>query len=129
MIYEFKTCYSTSITFVAQSPVIDVVAIGLLDGQVMIHNIKLDKKIMSFEQQGKVTGISFRSDGQHLMATSNNSGDIVLWDLENHQLFYNMKNAHDAAINSISFLNGQPILLSAGLDNSVKVCSWLHCNH
>lgn len=60
MLYEFKGI-QTPITCLTQSPSIDVVAIGLLDGTVVLFNIRVDKEIMRFKQEGKVTSITFRT--------------------------------------------------------------------
>lgn len=61
------------------------------------------------------------SDGHHLMATANMHGDVALWDLEKRNLMHIMKGAHDANITAIQFLNSQPILVTCGSDNAVKV--------
>lgn len=55
------------------------------------------------------------------MATGNMHGDIALWDLTNRRLVHNMKAAHSALITSLTFLDSQPVLVSAGVDNAVKV--------
>ena len=55
------------------------------------------------------------------MATANSAGDIALWNLQTRQLSYNMKGAHDGSVTLACFLVGQPLLISAGADNAVKV--------
>lgn len=60
MIYQFKS-FGSPISCLVQSPVIDVVAIGLLDGTVLLYNIKMDEKIDSIRQDDRVTAISFRT--------------------------------------------------------------------
>jgi len=119
-IYEFPKSFGSPITFIAQSPVVDVIAIGTLDGTISIHNIKLDKELMSFQAEGKVTAISFRTDDHHMMATANMTGDVFIWNLDTKSLFHTIKGAHDGTIMSAHFLNGQPILITGGSDNSVK---------
>ncbi|CAG8530923.1 7158_t:CDS:2, partial [Racocetra fulgida] len=47
-------------------------------------------------------------------------GDIALWNLDEKRLSHIIKGAHDGLIPSIQFLNGQPILLTSGADNSIK---------
>lgn len=45
-----------------QSPAMDVIAIGLADGQIIIHNLKFDETVMKFRQDwGPVTTIAFRT--------------------------------------------------------------------
>ena len=60
-------------------------------------------------------------DDQHVMASANMSGDITLWDLDKRKLHHLMKGAHDGMIPSIQFFNGQPILITSGTDNAIKV--------
>lgn len=60
MVYQFRYMGS-AITCLVQSPVVDVVAVGLLDGTVILHNIKADEKIDSVRQDDRVTAITFRT--------------------------------------------------------------------
>ena len=40
----------------------DVVAIGLADGRIVLHNLRFDETLMTFTQDwGPVTAISFRT--------------------------------------------------------------------
>ncbi|KAF9352917.1 hypothetical protein BGX26_009309 [Mortierella sp. AD094] len=119
MVYAFKG-FNSPITCFTQTPVVDVIAIGLLDGSIVIHNIRTDVTIMTLKQEGKVTAVTFRTDDQHVMASANMYGDIALWDLDRQKILHVMKGAHDGTIPSVQFLNGQPILMSSGADNSVK---------
>ncbi|CAO3658833.1 unnamed protein product [Umbelopsis ramanniana] len=125
LVYAFKS-FESPITCLAQTPVVDVVAIGLLNGTVVLHNIKMDEKIDTVRQDDRVTAISFRTDGHHIMATANMHGDVALWDLEKRTLVHVMKGAHDASISCLQFLNSQPILVSGGSDNAVK--QWIFDN-
>ena len=61
LIYSFPWTAPSAITNLAQSPVIDVVALGCLDGTIQVWNIKLDKMIIEYKQEDRVTGISFRT--------------------------------------------------------------------
>ncbi|ORX58325.1 WD40 repeat-like protein [Hesseltinella vesiculosa] len=120
LIYQYKAL-GAAVSCLVQSPVIDVVAIGLLDGSVILHNLKMDEKIDSVHQEDRVTAISFRTDGEHVMATANMHGDVALWDLENRRLLHIMKGAHDGLVSSLCFLHNQPILVTAASDNAVKL--------
>jgi U3 small nucleolar RNA-associated protein 21 len=60
MIYSFDSLGSP-ITCVVQAPVVDVVAFGLLNGRIVLYNIRTDEELLSFRQEGKVTSISFRT--------------------------------------------------------------------
>lgn len=62
--------WNAGISCIEQAPAIDVVAVGLVNGKIILHNLKFDESIMEFEQDwGLVTSISFRSDGHPIMAT------------------------------------------------------------
>ncbi|KAG0349234.1 hypothetical protein BG004_000458 [Podila humilis] len=119
MVYAFKG-FNSPITCFTQTPVVDVIAVGLLDGSIILHNIRTDVSIMTLKQEGKVTAVTFRTDDQHVMASANMYGDIALWNLDKQKVLHVMKGAHDGTIPSIQFLNGQAILMSSGSDNSVK---------
>jgi U3 small nucleolar RNA-associated protein 21 len=60
LIYEFPS-FGSPITFLVQAPTVDVIAIGLLDGRIIIYDIRSAEEIMRFKQEGKVTAISFRT--------------------------------------------------------------------
>ncbi len=86
-------------TCLAQAPSVDIIAIGLLNGSIILYDIKADEELMRFQQDGKVTAITFRTDGkQALMATASMQGQIALWDLDARRLFHVMTTAHEAAI-------------------------------
>ncbi|KAJ1498126.1 WD repeat-containing protein 36, partial [Coelomomyces lativittatus] len=119
LIYSFSS-FKAPITCLAQSPIIDVIALGLQNGKVILHHLKLDETLFSFEQQSKVTAIAFRSDEHAIMATANEQGDIAIWDLSKKRLMHQLKNVHCCSINSMEFLVGQPILMTSAADNSIK---------
>lgn len=55
------------------------------------------------------------------MATGNMHGDVALWDLAKRKLAHIIKGAHSGLISSVAFLHNQPVLVTAGSDNAVKV--------
>lgn len=55
------------------------------------------------------------------MCSSNDKGDIFIWDLSKKRIVHVFHNAHFGSIVKIKFLNGQPLLLSSSIDNSLKV--------
>ena len=123
MLFEFPS-YESPITYLSQTSVIDVVAIGLNDGRIIIQNIRTGFVLKSFQQEGAVTGISFRTDTgapQSMMASSNNDGSVCLWDLDNSKLIFKMVDAHIGSVHTAIFLSSQPVLVTAGEDNSIKV--------
>jgi U3 small nucleolar RNA-associated protein 21 len=120
LIHEFKPSFNSPIVCLTQSPVVDVVAIGLLDGLILIMNIRTSTIIMTLKQKGKVTGISFRTDGDnHIMASSNMNGEVCFWDLDEKRITF-VNHSHSGYIPSIQFINGKPLLLTSG-NNSIKM--------
>lgn len=111
----------------AESHVTDIVGIGFASGDVLIHDIRADEALLQVRMDGgAVTAIAFRTDGQEVLATSNSTGHIAFWDLNNKgRLLYVIRGAHDSAISSVQWVPKQPILVSSGHDNSVKVSSGL----
>ncbi|OZJ06003.1 hypothetical protein BZG36_01098 [Bifiguratus adelaidae] len=121
LIYQFKS-FDSPITCIVQSPVVDVVAVGLLNGTIILINIRVDEVIMTLVQDERVTAMTFRTDkeGDALLASSNMYGDVALWNLEKRKLQHVMRSAHNGSVTSMEFLTGQPLLVTAGVDNAVK---------
>ena len=49
LVYEFEG-WGSPVVCIKQSPALDVVAVGLGDGRVVVHNLKYDKSVMCFQQ-------------------------------------------------------------------------------
>lgn len=124
-----------AIRCIEQSPACDVIAIGFSTGDIFILNIKLDKVLFTFCQSGAVTSLSFRTDvasvGEFpLLCSGSSDGRIHVWHLgggdgsgstSNRRLMFTMEEAHGATVTRVHFLHGEPLLLSSGADNSLKV--------
>ncbi|VDQ08633.1 unnamed protein product, partial [Trichobilharzia regenti] len=64
--------FDASVTCLQQAPAIDVCAVGLADGRIIIHNLKYDVTLMKFAQDcGAITSIGFRSGSHGLQKPSN----------------------------------------------------------
>lgn len=48
------------INVLEQSPAIDVIGIGMANGQIHLRNVKYDQLICSFKQDGEITALGFR---------------------------------------------------------------------
>ncbi len=63
------------------------------------------------------------ADGHPALASASETGHISLWDLgSGGRLLHTIRGAHDGSIASLQWIPGQPLLISSGDDNSVKVC-------
>ncbi|NXN32676.1 WDR36 protein, partial [Nycticryphes semicollaris] len=122
LLYSFPGWHS-AVTTLEQAPAVDVVAVGLVSGHIIVHNIKFDETLMKFQQDwGPITAISFRTaDGHPVMAAGSPIGHIALWDLEEKKLLSQMQDAHSTAIAGMSFVPGEPLLITNGADNAIRV--------
>uniref|UniRef100_K3W5I7 Small-subunit processome Utp21 domain-containing protein n=1 Tax=Globisporangium ultimum (strain ATCC 200006 / CBS 805.95 / DAOM BR144) TaxID=431595 RepID=K3W5I7_GLOUD len=130
-IYRFQG-WGSAVTYLEQSPAVDVVGVGLGNGKLIMHHLQLDKLVMEFKQeQSKVTTISFRTDSgaqAPLVVSGTSTGDIAVWNLQSKKLESMIAGAHDGAVTSLVFLPNEPILLSSGTDNSLKMWIFDHLN-
>lgn len=94
----------------------DVVAVGLVDGRMILHNLKLDETIFHATQDwGPVTSISFRADGPTFMATGSMEGHVSLWNLEDRKMEHQITKAHFATVTGLQFLPNEPLLVTSSL--------------
>uniref|UniRef100_A0A3Q3B8B9 WD repeat domain 36 n=1 Tax=Kryptolebias marmoratus TaxID=37003 RepID=A0A3Q3B8B9_KRYMA len=88
----------------------------------IIHNIRLDETLMSFTQDwGPISTLAFRTDGPPIVASGSPQGHIAFWDLERRQLVNQQRHAHRTAVAGATFLHGEPLLVTNGADNAIKV--------
>ncbi|XP_064624692.1 WD repeat-containing protein 36-like [Lineus longissimus] len=114
--------WGQAITVMEQAPAIDVMAIGLADGQIILHNLKFDETLMKFTQDwGPVTTIAFRTDGEPIMATGSAPGHIALWNLEKRRLLCQMRESHSGAVTGMKCLPSEPLMVTSSSDNSIKI--------
>ncbi|TKS65492.1 WD repeat-containing protein 36 T-cell activation [Collichthys lucidus] len=114
--------WAASVTALQQSPAVDVVGVGTATGRIIIHNIRLDETLMTFTQDwGPITSLAFRTDGPPIMASGSPQGHIAFWDLGRRQLVTQQRHAHSTAVAAATFLHGEPLLVTNGADNAIKV--------
>ena len=63
----------------------------------------------------------FLTDGNPIMASASTEGHIAFWDLEKRQLGTALRDAHKGVVCGMTFLPSQPLLVTNGPDNSLKV--------
>ncbi|XP_072372521.1 WD repeat-containing protein 36 [Scyliorhinus torazame] len=121
LLYTFQG-WGSGVAVLQQAPAVDVVAVGLTSGQIIIHNLKYDEMLMTFQQDwGPITAISFRTDGYPVMAAGSPMGHVGLWDLEEKKLIGQMREIHTTAISGLTFVHGEPLLITTGEDNAIRV--------
>lgn len=131
-----------AISALQPTPALSLVAIAYETGPLIIQDIRTDTEVIRLNSSGTpITSISFRTDGlgagddgrkAGVMATASSSiGDVTLWDLNNGGRKAGvLRGAHDSptktapgGVSKIKFLAGQAVLVSSGLDNSLK--TWI----
>lgn len=60
-------------------------------------------------------------DGINTVASSSPLGHIAIWDLDNRRLGAVIRDAHNGSAPGLYFLQSQPLLLTSGPDNSLKM--------
>lgn len=137
----------SAITALTQSPAIDVLGVGLASGACILFDVRigevLGKVRLEGEGHGEVVGVGFRNGaslrprwrdkahriaftddiGQTLAVTSS-TGHIALFDLAaKMRLLHLVRAAHEGPVGGLEWLAGQPLMMTSGSDNSLKVSS------
>lgn len=149
LLYTFlpSSSHSGAVTAMQPAPAVSLLAIAYESGPVVIHDIRADKEVLRVNTGSTakypVTSISFRTDdrgagseGQKsgVMATASNQlGDVTLWDLNRGGRKTGvLRGAHNppstdgkssGGVSKVEFLAGQDLLVTSGLDNSLK--TWI----
>lgn len=55
------------------------------------------------------------------MAAGSPIGHIGLWDLEEKKLMSQMRDVHSTAIAGLTFVHGEPLLITNAADNALRV--------
>jgi len=134
-----------SVTALEPTPALSLLGIAYSEGPLIIHDIRADKTIIHLNaSDSPITSISFRTDelgaGEDgrksgVMATAGpDNGDVTFWDLNGGgRVMGILRGAHNppsgsgaivgGGISKVEFLPGQPLIVTSGLDNSLK--SWI----
>jgi len=114
-----------AITVLREAPnVLDRVAVGYATGRICILNAREDEVVLELEQsQGSISALSFRTgaDARAHLVSASPAGACVVWDLEKRRAHHVMEEAHSAAVVSAHFLPGEPLLVTSGRDNAIRM--------
>lgn len=124
--FDFFTKSNCRITCMQQSPVVDVVAIGLNDGTLSVLNIKTNKQLFRLSHlANRISCISFRShESKCHLAVGDDQGSIYVWDLNEKRILHTINSAHSLPIHTLEFLAASGIILSSAGDNQIK--QWVY---
>ena len=78
----------------------------------MFVNLRKDQKVFSVRQKLPAKVLSFSSEAAW-MASADEEGSVVLWDLEAKRILYKFEGCLSGAIDSLIFMPGQPVLTCA----------------
>lgn len=121
VVHQFTKLGDSSIDVLEQSPVFDVLALGCGNGDVILHNIRTDERILSFRHDKAISAIGFRNDGAPTMTTADVGGNLAVWDLEKQELAGKITKVHTGPVTQLYFVTGEPIMISTSADNSMRV--------
>lgn len=123
-----------AVTALEASPAIDVVAMGQTDGTISLVNLRYDTLLFTLRQDKvPVTSLSFRTDASAaaqacpMLASGGQDGQVCVWDLKAQRLHSTVGEAggtaHQGPVSRVFFFPREPVLLTAGADNSIK--TWI----
>lgn len=116
--------FTDQLTCVEPAPALDIMALGTVTGEVIMFNLRKGRKIRSIKiPQTRISSLSFRTDGSAHLCVGTSIGDIIFYDLDRRSRIHVLKNIHRESLGGVvraSFLNGQPIIVTSGGDNSLK---------
>lgn len=122
-VYRFVG-WGSAVRALAQATAVDVVAVGLESGRVLLHHLREDATLASFEMHsGAACALAFRTDGVPILASASDTGHVALWQLDERKLAAQIEFAHDSDVRAAHFLHGEPVLLTSGADNALRM--WL----
>lgn len=112
-----------SISFLCaeNSPALDVVAIGLSNGEVVLHNLKKDEIVQVYRlKDSRPVTLAFSHTDLPLLAVGNDRGDVAIFNLNDENILSIMKNVHKSSVNFLEFFKEELVLLTGSYsDNSI----------
>lgn len=112
--------WSSPVLCVVQSPVMDVVGIGLESGLIVVHNLKYDVTLFKFQQNEPVTCLSFQTGNHPILVSGDSGGNVCVWNLET-KIMLHAKTIHEGAIVALQFFLNEACFITCSADNSIKV--------
>ncbi|RAL06666.1 rRNA-processing protein UTP21 [Aspergillus homomorphus CBS 101889] len=134
-----------AVTVLQASPVLSLIAVGYKNGPISVCDVRTGQVVLSLRSGTShlpgITSLTFRTDGlgagqdgqiPGVMVTAcEESGDITMWDLNNGgRVSGVLRHAHgvssddtSSGVSHVQFMDGQPVLVSSGGDNSLK--TWI----
>ncbi|KAK9464493.1 Utp21 specific WD40 associated putative domain-containing protein [Lipomyces arxii] len=114
--------FSSLLTAISVAPVLDTFGLAFADGVIKAYDIRRNMTLFELNCKQQVTSISFRTDGNAHLVVGTVDGDLYFYDLNRRRRIHILRDVHSAAagVKSVQFLNGQPVFITSGGDNSIK---------
>lgn len=112
--------FDSPITSVECSPVLDVIGVGTLSGDVHLYHLRQGRIMFTLNAGERITTMSFRTDGQPILGVGTAGGNLLFYHLDLKKRIHIVRDAHREAaggVSCIKFFNGQPIFVTNGGDN------------
>ncbi|KNC48258.1 Wd-repeat protein [Thecamonas trahens ATCC 50062] len=114
----------SAVLCMAQSPVVDVIAVGCADGSIYVVNLLYDVVLKTYAHESSpVTALAFRNDGPGVLVSGGLGGEITMWSLDHDRIVASVPYTHSSPVTCIKFLEGEPLMLTSGRDN--KLSMWV----
>ena len=125
-----------------------MVAVGLEDGRVVLHNVLTDDTLCVFQHDAAICSLAFRTDGTAWLLSGDAAGCVAAWDLDRRRVHCMNDTAHNMPVTTMvsstelphcgnkctnapdlvvvcravqCCLANQPVLLTGSPDNSLKM--------
>ncbi|KAM0675419.1 rRNA-processing protein utp21 [Gurleya vavrai] len=118
--HKNKKIYQTinlnnKITFLEQSPIIDVIAVALENKEIVMFNLKTDKILFTLKCEETIKTISFRTDNEPFMVIISENKNLFYYHLEERRCVTKLENILNAV-----FIHNEP-LITITTENSIKI--------
>ncbi|OXA44071.1 WD repeat-containing protein 36 [Folsomia candida] len=121
LIYKFDTFKGTRINSLMQSPARGVLAVALASGHVSLFNLEYDKILMHLTCLEEPVSLAFMTDGRHVLLVGGVKGSLTAWDLDTREVISFVNEAHKCPVSGLVGFMGEPIFVSSGADNAIRV--------
>mmetsp|Transcript_13275 Transcript_13275/g.24902 ORF Transcript_13275/g.24902 Transcript_13275/m.24902 type:complete len:864 (-) Transcript_13275:28-2619(-) len=113
---------TSDVHVIKSAPALDIAGLGFADGRILFVNLLTDSVLFDLLQDTPVTSMSFCTDNRReVLATGDNAGRVRIWDLPGKRLDSQIVAHEQHSIDGLSFLPGEPILISSsGGHNCIK---------
>jgi U3 small nucleolar RNA-associated protein 21 len=92
---------------------VDLVAVGLADGRIVLHNVLTDSTLCTFQHDAAISALAFRTDGTAWLLSGDAAGCVAAWDLDQRRIHCMNKAAHGMAITTMVRAACSPCFLSS----------------